>query len=98
MNSIVKESPMSEVIVLDNQCITIKYLPEKKMIYHTVHQPFQGGQDLRDALTAGFDALQQYKVSKWLSDERNAGPMSDEDREWGARNLNQRAMEAGWKF
>jgi SpoU rRNA methylase family enzyme len=24
--------------------------------------------------------------------------MSDEDREWGEINLNQRAMEAGWKY
>ena len=88
---------MSETIVLDNQYITIKYLPDKKMIYHTVHQPF-GGQALRDALIAGFDALQNYKVSKWLSDERKNGPMSAEDIEWGNKNLNQRSMEAGWKY
>ena len=70
---------MSETIILDNQYITIKFLPEKKMIYHTVHQPISG-QDLRDALTTGFDALKSYGVSKWLSDERKNGPMSDEDR------------------
>ena len=62
---------MSETIILDNQYITIRYLPDKKMIYHTVHQPF-GGQDLRDALATGFDALRQYGLHKWLSDERKA--------------------------
>lgn len=88
---------MSETIILDNQYITIRYLPDKKMIYHTVHQPFSG-QPLRDALVAGFDALQEHKVCKWLSDERKNGPMSADDVEWGNKNLNQRSMEAGWKY
>ena len=88
---------MSETIILDNENITIRYLPDKKMIYHTVHRPF-GGQDLRDALLTGFDALQEFGVCKWLSDERKAGPESDEDREWGEKNLTQRAQEAGWKY
>lgn len=88
---------MSETTVLDNPYITIKYLPDKKMIYHTVHQPLSG-QPLRDALMAGFNALQSYGVCKWLSDERKNGPMSEEDRAWGEVNLNRRSMEAGWKY
>ena len=88
---------MPPIVILDNEYITIKYLPDKKIIYHTVHQPF-GGQPLRDALIAGFDALQYYKVCKWLSDERKNGPMSADDVEWGNKNLNQRAMEVGWKY
>jgi len=88
---------MSETIILDTPNITIRYLPDKKMIYHTVHQPFTG-EPLREALTTGFDALQQYGVCKWLSDERKNGPMSEEDREWGHANLDARAMEAGWRY
>ncbi|MBI5958639.1 MAG: hypothetical protein HY866_07890 [Chloroflexi bacterium] len=88
---------MADVIIVDNKYITIKFLPDKKMIHHTVHQPISG-QNLRDALTAGFNALQHYGVSKWLSDDRKNGPMSDEDRDWGAENINRRSLEAGWKY
>jgi hypothetical protein len=88
---------MADVTIVDNEYITIKFLPDKKMIYHTVHQPISG-QNLRDALTAGFNALQKYGVSKWLSDDRKNGPMSDEDRDWGAENINRRSLEAGWKY
>jgi hypothetical protein len=88
---------MADVIIVDNQYITIKFLSDKKTIYHTVHQPISG-QNLRHALITGFNALQQYGVSKWLSDDRKNGPMSDEDREWGAVNINQRSIEAGWKY
>ena len=88
---------MPDVIIIENEYITIKYLPERKMIYHTVHQPISG-QVLRDSLMTGFDALQQYGISKWLSDDRNNGPMSDEDRDWGNEHINRRSMEAGWKY
>ncbi len=85
------------MIILDNEYITISYLPDKKTIYHTVHQPISG-QQLRDALLVGFQALQDYGCHKWLSDDRKNGPMSDEDREWGEINLNRRSLEAGWKY
>lgn len=42
--------------------------------------------------------LQHYGCAKWLSDDRKNGPMSVEDRDWGTVNLNQRSMEAGWKY
>lgn len=88
---------MSPITVLDNEHITISYLPDKKIIYHTVHKPISG-QVLRDSLLAGYEALQHYGATKWLSDDRQNGPMSDEDREWGEINLNRRSMEAGWKY
>ncbi len=88
---------MSEIIVFDNEFITIRYLPEKKCIYHTVHQPISG-QPLRDGLLTGYEALQHYGLAKWVSDDRKNGPMSEEDREWGSVNINQRSIEAGWKY
>lgn len=88
---------MSEVVIIDNEYITLKYLPDKKMIYHTVHQPISG-QPLRDMLLTGFNAIKEYGISKWLSDDRLNGPMSEEDRAWGSENINRRSMEAGWKY
>jgi hypothetical protein len=88
---------MPDIILMDNEFITLKYLPEKKIIFHTIHQPI-GGQPLRDALLCGYDMLQHFGASKWVSDDRLNGPMSQEDREWGNANLNARAKEAGWKY
>ena len=87
---------MSKVTIFDDEYITLKYLPDKKMLFHTVHPV--SGQPLRDALLAGYEAIQKYGISKWLSDDRKNGPMSQEDREWGNKNLNKRAEEIGWKY
>jgi hypothetical protein len=88
---------MTEITIVDNEYITLNYMPDKGMLYHTVHKPISG-QPLRDALLAGYEAIQKYGVSKWLSDDRKNGPMTQEDREWGNENLNRRAAEIGWKY
>ena len=88
---------MSEIILLDNENVTLRYLEDEQVIYHTVHQPISG-QPYREFLEMGLDALQEYGVTKWVSDDRKNGPMTDEDREWGDINLTGRAMETGWKY
>ena len=88
---------MSEIMLVNNEYITMKYLVDIEVIYHTIHRPMSD-QPLRDALLKGFNALRIYGVCKWVSDDRKNGPMTPEDREWGMVNLNQRAMEAGWKY
>jgi hypothetical protein len=88
---------MSDIIIVDNEYLSMSYLPEKKMVYHTVHKPY-GGQILREALLAGLETLHKYGAHKWLSDERKNGPMTKEDQEWGRVNLNPRAVEIGWKY
>jgi hypothetical protein len=88
---------MSDIIIVDNEYITLSYVPDKKFVYHTVHKPVSG-QILREALSAGIETLQKYGAHKWLSDDRKNGPFSAEDRAWGAANLNDRAAEIGWKY
>lgn len=88
---------MSQNILVDNEYITIIYLPDKKMVYHTIHKPV-GGQIFRDALNVGTEALKKYKVCKWLSDDRKNGPLSAEDANWGFDDWNRRTIEAGWKY
>lgn len=88
---------MADITIIDNEYITMQYLEDRKTIYHVVHQPISG-QPLRDALLTGLNALQDYGASKWVSDDRKNGPMSDDDREWGEVNINQRAVEAGWHY
>jgi len=88
---------MSRVTIVDNEYITVEYVPEKKMIHHTIHKPV-GGQLFRDALNAGTEALRKHGACKWLSDDRKNGPLSREDAEWGFNDWNLRTIQAGWKY
>lgn len=88
---------MDPIIVVDNEYITLRCLPDKKIIHHTIHQPF-GGQPFRDALNAGTEALKKYGACKWLSDDRKMGLLPPEDVQWGDEDWNQRTIAAGWKY
>ncbi len=88
---------MSPIIILDNEYITVQYLPDKKIMYHTIHQPIDG-QPLKDAFNAGTDALKQYGACKWLSDDRKNGPQSQEFFSWGFKEWSPRTIAAGWKY
>ncbi|MBZ0276982.1 MAG: hypothetical protein K8I60_12600 [Anaerolineae bacterium] len=88
---------MSEITIVDNPYITVKYLDDQKIVFHTIHKPV-GGQVFRSALNAGTEALKRYGASKWLSDDRLNGPVSDEDREWSFQNWNLPTIQAGWKY
>lgn len=88
---------MSRVTVVDNEYITVEYLPDKAIIAHVIHQPI-GGQILRDAMSIGAKALAEYGVTKWLSDDRKNGPLSPDDIEWGCRHWSRVAIESGWQY
>jgi hypothetical protein len=88
---------MLPITIVDNQYITLQYLPDKKTIFHTIHKPIPD-EPLKEALNAGFDALKKYGVCKWLSDDRKNGPLSPELVEWGMKDLNPRAIAVGWKY
>ncbi len=88
---------MSPITIVDNEYITLQYLPDTKIIYHTIHKPIDG-QPLKDALNAGTDALIQHGACKWLSDDRNNGPLSQEVVEWGLNDWDPRTIGGGWKY
>ena len=88
---------MPPITIVENEYITVQYLPDKKVIYHVVHKPIPD-QPLREALNAGGEALKQYGVSKWLSDDRKNGPLSPEAVEWGLKDWQPRTVASGWKY
>jgi hypothetical protein len=88
---------MPPIIIVDNEHITVQYLPDKKCIYHTVHKPLADSV-FQDALNAGADALKHYGVCKWLSDDRKIGPLSQEILQWSATDWQPRMIAAGWKY
>lgn len=90
---------MSNIVIYDSPYITVEYWPEKKLIYHTIHQPIsQQLATFKEALNAGTDALQKYQLRKWLSDDRKNDPLTPEGNEWAFGNWQPRTMKAGWKY
>jgi hypothetical protein len=88
---------MSSIIILDTEYITVQYLADKKLIWHTIHKPIPD-EPLIEALNAGSDALIKYGATKWLSDDRKNGPVSTKVVEWGLRGWAPRTIEGGWKY
>lgn len=91
---------MANIILFDSEYITLEYWDNKKLIYHTVHKPIDVAHIsyLREALNAGTAALEKYKISKWLSDDRKNGPLPDEQITWAQTDWNPRTIRAGWKY
>jgi hypothetical protein len=88
---------MSKITILENDTITVWYHTEKKIIHHEIHK-FCFGKRLRDALTAGAEAMSKYGALKWLSDDRNNGPVTTDDETWGREIWFPQAIRAGWKY
>ena len=86
----------SPIIIVDNEFITVRYLPDKRIIYHTVHKPIES-KLFMEAMRAGEEVMKKNGACKWLSDDRKIGPLATEmvagRREWGAG-----LVAAGWKY
>jgi len=86
----------SPLIIVDNEFITVRYLPDKKIIHHTVHKPIES-KLFMEALDAGGEVLRQNGACKWLSDDRKNGPLSPEmiaaPKDWAPGMI-----AAGWKY
>jgi hypothetical protein len=91
---------MPTITLVSNDYITVRCLPEEGIIHHTIHQPFtlENVQLFMDALEAGTAALQKYRLTKWLSDDRNNGPLPQETMDWSFQNWSPRTIAAGWKY
>jgi hypothetical protein len=88
---------MALVPLIDNEYITVCYWPDKETIYHTIHKPVSG-QKFREALLAGTEALLKYNIYKWLSDDRNNGPIARDDYQWISTVWRPQTIAAGWKY
>jgi len=89
---------MSKAITLiKNEYSTLVCQPDAKIVHHTFHRTI-GGEAFRNILNTGVDAMEKYKASKWLSDDRENSALSPEDTEWSKNNWFPRAVKAGWKY
>jgi hypothetical protein len=88
---------MKKQVILDNELITVWFYPERKLIHHRMKAVCHG-QDFRDALTKGVEAMEQHKAVKWLSDDRLNGALPAEDEAWATTTWFPRTKAAGWKY
>ncbi|HEX2908305.1 MAG TPA: hypothetical protein VHO69_15645 [Phototrophicaceae bacterium] len=90
---------MPNVTLYDSDYITVEYWPDKALIYHTIHQPMSNHlAEFKEALNAGTDALQKYKVRKWLSDDRKNDSLTPEGNDWSLNEWQPRTIKAGWQY
>lgn len=88
---------MSREIVLDNEHVTVWYLPEYRIVHHQFHG-FICGAPFRNALEAGTAVLKKHGAQKWLSDDRANSALPLEDSTWGKTVWFPLTRDAGWKF
>jgi hypothetical protein len=87
---------MNKISIVDNSLISVWAYPERKMIHHCM-KAFCFGDEFREALTRGLEAMQRYQAIKWLSDDRANHALMPDDSEWGAAVWFPQAKAAGWK-
>jgi hypothetical protein len=88
---------MPTITLLDDNYASLVYHQEQKIVHHCFHKALDS-QHLRTVLNQGVDLLTQHGASKWLSDNREIDPHSDEDGRWVNDNWLPRAVAAGWKY
>jgi hypothetical protein len=89
---------MLPIIIVDNESVTLQYLPDKRTIYHVIHKPIPEDDVLKAFLDAGTEALKKHGACKWLSDDRKNGPLSPTFLKWSATDWQPRTIAAGWKY
>ena len=88
---------MSKKTIFDTDQVTVWYHPDKKIIHHQMHK-YTHGQNFRDALITGLDAMKKYQTQKWLSDDRRNPVLDPADTEWNITHWLPQVIEAGWKY
>ncbi len=88
---------MEPITIADNEFVTLQYLPDRKMLHHTIHKPVDE-RVFKQALDMGVEALGKYRIDCWLSDDRNNGPFSPEFSQWVLNDWIPRAIANGWKY
>jgi len=88
---------LAKTTILDTAQITLYFHTGPRIVHHQIHK-YTFGADLRAVLDRGAELLEQHQACKWLSDDRNNGPLPAEDMEWNKAVWIPRVIQAGWKY
>jgi hypothetical protein len=87
---------MNRIMVVDNSLIIVWAYPEKGLIHHRM-KAYCHGDEFREGLARGVEAMAQYRATKWLSDNRVHAALTPEDEAWAVSVWFPQAKAAGWK-
>jgi hypothetical protein len=88
--------PTAETILVTDDFV-LRYHPLYKVVHHEFRR-FVHGDEFHDVLEQGLLLLKRHGATKWLSDDRNNGPLKPADAQWSTEDWAPRAMAAGWKY
>ena len=88
---------MQSITIIDNKYATLIYHPDSQIVHHHFTELLDSAHT-RLILDSGIDLLKQHKATKWLSDNRDLKPHSEEDGKWVNEDWLPRAIAAGWKY
>ena len=88
---------MNTETVINNKYVTLYFHHDKQIVHHIYH-PGIGGEYLKEALLRGVDLLQEHGAFKWLSNNSDIDPHTDEETEWINSVWLPKAIQAGWKY
>jgi hypothetical protein len=83
--------------IIDTPAVVLRYHRSAKIVHHEIRR-FIHGEEFRNMLEKGLEALQKNQACKWLSDDRGNGPLKPADAEWSLNTWSPRAQAAGWKY
>ena len=89
--------PSEGETLLDNDFARLRYHARHGIVHHEFKQ-FIHGERFRHVLETGLEALRRHGIHKWLSDDRNNGPITAADANWAISDWAPRAIAAGWKY
>ncbi len=84
------------IVALENEFVTVACDPDAGIVEHVTHR-FLVSDVFRQALLRGLELMREHGATKWLSDERLNGAISNDDVEWGATVWRPRAVALGLK-
>jgi hypothetical protein len=87
---------MDEILLADNALISMWIYPLRRIVHHRM-KAYCYGDELRQAMMAGAEAMAQHGASKWLSDDRANGALVPDDSAWLGKHWFPRVLAAGWK-
>ena len=88
---------MDRITIVDNEFCTSWCYPTMKLMRHQFHK-YCYGEDFRNIMIKSTEAYEEHKCIKWLSDDRDFGPIHPDDEEWGKAHWLPRILKAGWKY
>ncbi len=84
------------MIIKETDNYILAYLEESETMIHTLKTAVTI-EVWQDILTTGLEFLKKHNLTKWISDNRKNGRISDEGADWIHNDWLPRAKEAGWR-